>query len=149
MLILRRQSLLFSATISPEVKQIAQIYLRPEHKFISTVKESDDSTHEHVDQEFILLDAEWHLPMLAKFIVDSTQKDPNTKIICFFTTARATALAAAAVSHNFHYCILMLTETNSLEKCNFRSQSTKYTRAKVNLSVQRRHSNLLPLVQEY
>jgi ATP-dependent RNA helicase MSS116 len=91
------QSLLFSATISSDVKEIASLYLNPQHKFISTVKDSDDSTHEHVDQEFLLLDAEWHLPMLAKFIVDSAQRDPNTKIICFFTTARATALAAAAV----------------------------------------------------
>ncbi|KIM29695.1 hypothetical protein M408DRAFT_328559 [Serendipita vermifera MAFF 305830] len=92
-----RQALLFSATISPDVQQIAQLYLSPKHAFISTVKESDDSTHEHVAQEFILLETEWHLPMLAKFMVDSTQKNPNTKVICFFTTARATALAAAAL----------------------------------------------------
>ena len=91
------QTLLFSATISTEVQHVARLYLSPEHQFISTVKESDESTHTHVKQEYLILDIEWHLPALAKLITDSAKADPSSKIICFFSTARATGLAASTV----------------------------------------------------
>ncbi len=102
------QTLLFSATISSEVQHVARLYLSPEHQFISTVKDSDESTHTHVKQEYLILDIEWHLPALAKLITDSAKADPGSKIICFFSTARATGLAAATVRLSKSLTIQML-----------------------------------------
>ncbi|KAG8851087.1 hypothetical protein FRB91_008483 [Serendipita sp. 411] len=94
-----RQTLLFSATISEEVKNIANVYMQSERHFISTVKETDESTHSHVDQQYLIINDEWHLPLLAKLVSDSAQANPRSKIICFFTTARATALACAVLQN--------------------------------------------------
>jgi len=109
--IFHSQNLLFSATISSDVEEIARLYLNPQHKVISTVNDSEDLKHKDIEQEFLLLDSEWQLPMLAKLIVDSARKDPATKIICFFNTARATALAAATVCSVVSVLILELSTT--------------------------------------
>jgi ATP-dependent RNA helicase MSS116 len=45
-----RQTLLFSATIPKEVHTIASLALLPSHKFITTLTEADNNTHEHVEQ---------------------------------------------------------------------------------------------------
>jgi ATP-dependent RNA helicase MSS116 len=84
--------------MNPKVKQVANFCLGSGHKSISTVKEIDSSTLPYVKQQYMIMDTEWHLPFLAKMISESTHVTPNAKIICFFTTARTTALAAAAVS---------------------------------------------------
>ena len=45
----RRQTLLFSATISEDIQKIASTALLPGYKFIDTVgDDADDQTHAHV-----------------------------------------------------------------------------------------------------
>ncbi|KAG8807221.1 hypothetical protein FRC17_004590 [Serendipita sp. 399] len=93
-----RQTLLFSATMSDDVKKIANVYMKTNHRFISTVKDTDESTHSHVDQQYLILNEELHLPLLVKLVCDSAKTNPRSKLICFFTTARATALAHAVLT---------------------------------------------------
>jgi len=42
-----RQTLMFSATVSEEVKKIAKGELRAGYTFVSTLKEDEVNTHEH------------------------------------------------------------------------------------------------------
>ncbi|KAG9054606.1 hypothetical protein FS842_004674 [Serendipita sp. 407] len=86
-----RQTLLFSATISEEVKNIANVYMQSERHFISTVKETDESTHSHVDQQYLIINDEWHLPLLAKL-------PARERAIKEFTNARSAILLSSDVT---------------------------------------------------
>lgn len=103
-----RQSLLFSATVTKEVRdvstlfcrlppdmncsQVAQIALKANYAFISTVSNNENATHSHVAQEHVLLQRDKDiLPVIAKLVRE------NTKSIVFFPTARAAALAYEVV----------------------------------------------------
>ncbi|KAG8725101.1 hypothetical protein FRC12_024230, partial [Ceratobasidium sp. 428] len=84
-----RQALLFSATVSEEVKSIGTLALLPRYEFISTVQDNESSTHEHVKQEFIIAKEDTDvIPIVAHLI------EERGKVICFLPTARATALIA-------------------------------------------------------
>lgn len=48
-----RQGMLFSATIAPHVKQVANLVLSPGYKFISTIPAGEINTHERVPQHII------------------------------------------------------------------------------------------------
>ncbi|PVF96570.1 DEAD-domain-containing protein [Serendipita vermifera] len=93
-----RQTLFFTPVMNPEVTKAAKLYLGPGHKSISTVNPLDSSTLHYVNQQYMILDTEWHLPFLAKMILDSSRVTPNMKLVCFFSTAKAVALAAAALT---------------------------------------------------
>ena len=53
-----RQTLLFSATFSNEVKQIAASFLRPGYTVVDTVGEEVEQTHAHVDQHLMVVPME-------------------------------------------------------------------------------------------
>lgn len=44
----QRQTLLFSATVPPEVRQICHIALKRDHEYINTVEEGSEETHTQV-----------------------------------------------------------------------------------------------------
>ncbi|KAJ3217122.1 hypothetical protein HDU67_008499 [Dinochytrium kinnereticum] len=94
-----RQTLLFSATIPQAVHEVAALALLPTHKFITTVSESDSSTHDHVTQYSIVVDWADSLAVTLGVIQDMIAADPTSfKIIVFFPTARTTQLAAEMVN---------------------------------------------------
>jgi ATP-dependent RNA helicase MSS116 len=88
-----RQSLFFSATIPPFVHDVAK--LKPDHVFISTLKEEDVNTHEHVPQEYKIIPIRNSLAEALKVVTLEAQTSRSDhKIIIFCPTARATSLAA-------------------------------------------------------
>ncbi|KAJ3124822.1 hypothetical protein HK100_011094 [Physocladia obscura] len=89
-----RQTLLFSATIPPLVKQIAKAALLPNYKFITTIAEYESSTHEHVPQHYLLVEMEDMLIATYATISRFLETSQNAKIILFFPTARTTQLFA-------------------------------------------------------
>ncbi|KAG8716150.1 hypothetical protein FRC08_009807 [Ceratobasidium sp. 394] len=98
-----RQALLFSATVSEEVKSIGTLALLPQYEFISTVLDNESSTHEHVKQEHIIVKEDADIiPVVAHLI------EERGKVICFLPTARATALIAEVMENVLScpvYCI--------------------------------------------
>ncbi|CAE6443432.1 unnamed protein product [Rhizoctonia solani] len=89
-----RQALLFSATVSDEVKRIGTLALSPKYQYISTVAENESSTHEHVKQEYIIVDDDADLmPVVGRLV------EERGKVICFLPTARATGLIAEVMEN--------------------------------------------------
>ena len=91
-----RQTIFFSATMPPSVKEIAKKHLKNDYMFIDTVGEltSDQQTHQHVSQTVVSVKTEDILPAIAA-IIEKQREVPNFKIIVFLTTARMTGYMAA------------------------------------------------------
>ncbi|TXT13085.1 hypothetical protein VHUM_01486 [Vanrija humicola] len=90
-----RQTFLFSATVSPQVKKIARDFLKPNHSMIDCVPEDESNTHEHIPQYVTLLpDASHQLPHLVRLIAHDQLVNPNSKVIVFLPTTKMTMLFA-------------------------------------------------------
>ncbi|KAG0143812.1 hypothetical protein CROQUDRAFT_660791 [Cronartium quercuum f. sp. fusiforme G11] len=90
-----RQSMLFSATIPPEVLKVKNAVLLPQHAHISTLKAEDINAHLHVPQTFVIAHLHDHLAALLEIInQDIADHGPSSKPMVFFPTARATGLGA-------------------------------------------------------
>lgn len=109
-----RQTLLFSATVPPDVHAVANLALLPNHAFISTLSEADrlsllparrqsasssvvflftpENTHAHVAQEYLLVAPADALPAGLRLIEAEQAANPSAKIMVFLPTARATGL---------------------------------------------------------
>lgn len=87
----QRQTMLFSATLSPEIRQSINQFAFQRNKFdlIDTVGEEDVNTHMHVKQSAIIAPYSEHLYLLQNLLhnYDAAQKG---KIIVFLPTTRST-----------------------------------------------------------
>ena len=91
----QRQTLLFSATVPNQVKQIAANALRPGYAYVDCVGEEDSATNTQVTQWLTMAPLDDHLPLLVQLVnMHQAQNPVEHKVICFFPTARATQLAA-------------------------------------------------------
>ncbi|GAA5941383.1 hypothetical protein JCM3775_004912 [Rhodotorula graminis] len=91
-----RQSLMFSATIPPQVHQLGAIALAKGFKFVSTIPDDEQNTHQAVPQFSLLppslLDV---FPQTLALLREEIRVNPATKAMVFLPTARATGLVAA------------------------------------------------------
>ena len=92
-----RQTLLFSATVSKEIKQIARASLRDGHAFVDCVgEEASGTTNAQVSQALLIAPLEEQFAQLKRLVDEHCAAHPGRhKIMVFFTTARGTALAAS------------------------------------------------------
>lgn len=90
----QRQTLLFSATMPPEVRTVAGLALRRDHAFVDTVGEEATHTHEHVRQTAMVAPMEAQLGVLLHTLRRLVAEDADAKVIVFFCTARATQFHA-------------------------------------------------------
>ncbi|OAE29575.1 hypothetical protein AXG93_702s1290 [Marchantia polymorpha subsp. ruderalis] len=97
-----RQTLLFSATVPPEVHQVSQVALKKDHAFIDTVGKDDEETHAKVEQSYVIVPLENQLESIFSLLEKHTQEEPDYKVLVFCTTARVTGLMAE-ISTNFGY----------------------------------------------
>lgn len=88
-----RQTLLFSATVSDAVKQIADTALAKGYAVVDTVGQETVQTHEHVNQHLTVLPLDQQIAGIYALISSFTKND-QYKIIVFFTTARLTGYMA-------------------------------------------------------
>ncbi|XP_068665801.1 DEAD-box ATP-dependent RNA helicase 31-like [Aristolochia californica] len=94
----QRQTLLFSATVPEEVRQICHIALRRDHEFINTVEEGSEETHSQVKQMHLVAPLDQHFPMLYSILKDHISEEADYKVIIFCTTAMVTRLVAELLS---------------------------------------------------
>ncbi|KAG8896527.1 hypothetical protein FRB99_008855, partial [Tulasnella sp. 403] len=91
-----RQTFLFSATVSPAIRDIARQSLDKNHLFINCVKEDDSPVHAHIPQHYTILpSAAEQIPHTLRLIAQDQLQNPGTsKVILFCGTTKATALMA-------------------------------------------------------
>ncbi|GAA0173195.1 RNA helicase [Lithospermum erythrorhizon] len=90
----QRQTLLFSATIPPEVRQICHIALKRDHEYINTVQEGSDETHTQVQQTHLVATLDNHFSFLYTLLKDHIADNVDYKVLVFCTTAMITKLIA-------------------------------------------------------
>mmetsp|Transcript_32234 Transcript_32234/g.46506 ORF Transcript_32234/g.46506 Transcript_32234/m.46506 type:complete len:725 (+) Transcript_32234:137-2311(+) len=99
----KRQTLLFSATISEDIKKIAKTTLQPGYQFIDTVgDDAEDQTHAHVPQQYMVVPLGQQLRgmvyAIEEHIRQAREAKTGYKIIVFFPTARQTGYYASLLS---------------------------------------------------
>lgn len=90
----QRQTLLFSATVPDEVRQICHIALKRDHEFVNTVQGGSEDTHSQVKQKHLVAPLDKHFSYLHAILKDHIADDVDYKIIVFCTTAMVTKLVA-------------------------------------------------------
>jgi len=116
-----RQTLLFSATLPPDLKSMCGVILRPGYKFLNTVTEGE--TNVQVQQEMAVVPLRHHIHALAHAL-NLARKEKDHKIIVFFPTARVCALFAEIFRRS-----LKKTGTTVLEIHSRKSQSYRNTQS--------------------
>ncbi|KAJ6469369.1 P-loop containing nucleoside triphosphate hydrolase protein [Mycena sanguinolenta] len=96
----QRQTLLFSATVSKEIRQVARSTLAPNHKFINCVSDDTSPVHAHVDQyHTVLPSASAQIPHIMRLIAHDQLTNPGkSKVILFLPTTKMTQLTATLVN---------------------------------------------------
>ncbi|XP_010266487.1 PREDICTED: DEAD-box ATP-dependent RNA helicase 31-like [Nelumbo nucifera] len=94
----QRQTLLFSATIPEEVRQISHIALRRDHEFVNTVAEGSEETHSQVIQKHLVAPLDKHFSLLFVLLKEHISDNVDYKVLVFCTTAMVTRLVADLLS---------------------------------------------------
>ena len=90
----QRQTLLFSATVSSAIRQVAISTMSRSYKFINCVPENDTPVHEHIPQyHTVVEDPSQIFSYLLQMIThDQLVTGGKSKIIIFFSTTKAVQL---------------------------------------------------------
>ncbi|RWR93266.1 DEAD-box ATP-dependent RNA helicase 31-like protein isoform X1 [Cinnamomum micranthum f. kanehirae] len=94
----QRQTLLFSATIPEEVRQICHVALQKDHEFVNTVEEGSEETHSQVRQMHLVTPLDDHFSVLYSILTEHIAEDVDYKVLVFCTTAMVTRMIANLLS---------------------------------------------------
>ncbi|KAI9081132.1 hypothetical protein K1719_036891 [Acacia pycnantha] len=75
----QRQTLLFSATVLEEVRQVCHIALKRDHEFINTVEEGSEETHPQVQQMHLVAPLAKHFSLLYVLLKEHIADDVDYK----------------------------------------------------------------------
>ncbi|XP_062091425.1 DEAD-box ATP-dependent RNA helicase 31-like [Humulus lupulus] len=90
----QRQTLLFSATVPEEVRQVCHIALKRDHDFVDTVKGESQETNSQVRQTCLVAPLDKQFSLLYVLLKEHIADDVDYKVIMFCTTAMVTRLVA-------------------------------------------------------
>lgn len=92
----KRQTFLFSATVSRQIQQVARATLDRNHKYINCVTDNAPPVHAHVPQYHTLLPgAEDQIPHILRLLAHDQLTHPKgSKVMVFLPTTRLTQLFA-------------------------------------------------------
>ncbi|KAN0130303.1 P-loop containing nucleoside triphosphate hydrolase protein, partial [Lactarius tabidus] len=91
-----RQTFLFSATVSPQIRQVARKVIDKDHLFIDVVSKDTSPVHAHIPQHYTVLpNAKEQLPQLLRLIAHDQLANPrSSKVIVFLNITKQTQLFA-------------------------------------------------------
>ncbi|KAJ9476508.1 ATP-dependent RNA helicase, mitochondrial [Pseudozyma hubeiensis] len=94
-----RQNMLFSATVSPEIRAIARASLEKDHRFVDCVPAGEENVHKHIPQYATVLEsAEEQIPHVLRLIAHDQLINPGkSKTIVFAPTTKMTELLADVI----------------------------------------------------
>ncbi|PWN52103.1 DEAD-domain-containing protein [Violaceomyces palustris] len=89
-----RMTMLFSATVSKEVNQIARKTLNKEHRYIDCVPKGEENVHKHIPQFVSIIDkSEDQIPHVLRLIAHDQLVNPGkSKVIVFAPTTKLTQM---------------------------------------------------------
>ncbi|GAU42361.1 hypothetical protein TSUD_350270, partial [Trifolium subterraneum] len=90
----QRQTLMFSATIPDEVRQVCHVALKRDFEYINTVQEGSEDTHAQVRQMHLVAPLDKHFHFLYAILKEHIADDVDYKVLVFCTTAMVTRLVA-------------------------------------------------------
>lgn len=90
-----RQSMLFSATQTTKVEDLARISLRPGPLFINVVPESDNSTADGLEQGYVVCDSDKRFLLLFSFL----KRNQRKKIIVFLSSCNSVKYYAELLNY--------------------------------------------------
>ncbi|CBZ54008.1 hypothetical protein NCLIV_037910 [Neospora caninum Liverpool] len=97
-----RQSLLFSATLPDNVRELASRLFKPNYRFFNCVAPDEKPTHERVEQSVVVHPAKETATILFNLLTEEFERRPHSyKIIVFFPTARLTSFFASLFREQF------------------------------------------------
>ncbi|RCV21813.1 hypothetical protein SETIT_4G167800v2 [Setaria italica] len=94
----QRQTLLFSATVPDEVRQVCHIAMKRDLEFVNTVEEGSEETHSQVKQMHLVAPLDKQFSILYGLLTDHISENVDYKVIVFCTTAKVTSLVAELLS---------------------------------------------------
>ena len=89
-----RQTFLFSATVSKQIRDIARRSLKPDHTFIDTVDPNDVNTNLQVKQSYVISPYKSHLATVRNVLREHKKLNRKGKVIMFLPTRMGTMLYA-------------------------------------------------------
>ncbi|KAI5833827.1 DEAD-domain-containing protein [Schizophyllum commune Tattone D] len=100
-----RQTLMYSATLDDDVKEVASSHLQPSFEFIKTFGEDEAGTHEHVPQSYHFASFVDSFPVAISVLQDDvkehaipgSEKKSTSKAIVFLPTTRQVDWATAVL----------------------------------------------------
>ncbi|KEF56689.1 uncharacterized protein A1O9_06878 [Exophiala aquamarina CBS 119918] len=85
---LPRHTMLFSATIDDQLRNVGRVFLNSEYQFVSTIPKGEANTHERVDQYLVSVPGFVdHAPALTSAVKSELSQSKPFKAIVFATTA--------------------------------------------------------------
>uniref|UniRef100_A0A453S5Q7 ATP-dependent RNA helicase n=1 Tax=Aegilops tauschii subsp. strangulata TaxID=200361 RepID=A0A453S5Q7_AEGTS len=94
----QRQTLLFSATVPDEVRQVCHVAMKRDLEFVNTVQEGSEETHSQVKQMHLVAPLDKQFSILYGLLTDHISENVDYKVIVFCTTAKVTSLVAELLS---------------------------------------------------
>lgn len=123
----QRQTFLFSATIPPNVRQVAQKHLAPDHTFVDCIKDQDSPVHVDIPQyHTVVPSASQQIPHILRLIAhDQFVNAGASKVMVFFPTTKMTQLFSTILTH---YGKTVLPAGRKTEVLELHSKRPQYSR---------------------
>ena len=94
-----RQTFMFSATMSKEIRKIARVALSEKHTFIDCVPDDAPPTHHAIPQYYTTASAEEQLPHVLRLIAEDQLANPGkSKVLIFLPTTRMVQLYSTLIT---------------------------------------------------
>ncbi|KAH6564601.1 hypothetical protein BASA50_008595 [Batrachochytrium salamandrivorans] len=127
-----RQTFLFSATISKEVRSIASSTLRRDYVSIDTVPANENDTHLKIQQSHVVAPHTQMMALLYDMISHHRKTTPNGKVLVFFNTTKTT-----------NFITNVFNDMNDMDVLQIHSKLTQQQRSKVADRYRRSNSGIL------